>query len=100
MTTVLTEALCRDAAALLEGYRAGTWVPAPEEHELAENLARSRWDAPCFRAALREVAAAVRSGRLIDVLEPAVDVLDQPAVDGDVVLQLRVLVDALTAAAP
>jgi hypothetical protein len=43
------------------------------------------------------VPPGVRSGRLIDVLEPAVDVLDQAAIE-DVVLQLRVLVDALTAA--
>ncbi|WP_169317020.1 hypothetical protein [Actinacidiphila oryziradicis] len=45
----------------------------------------------------REVPAAVRSGRLIDVLEPAVTVLDDAAA-GDTVVQLRVLIDALTAA--
>jgi hypothetical protein len=59
---------------------------------------RGRWDGAFFRAALRDVVPAVRSGRLMDVLEPAVDVFDQAAaVPADVVLQLRVLVDALTA---
>jgi hypothetical protein len=94
-----TEALHRDAAMLLEAYRAGTWVPDLAKRELAEDLARSRWDAMFFRAALREVAPAVRSGRLITILEPAAKVWDQAANDvgGDVVVQLRVLVDALTA---
>ncbi|WP_329309676.1 hypothetical protein [Streptomyces sp. NBC_01262] len=41
---------------------------------------------------------AVRSGRLVDVFEPAAEIWDRPAVDRDVVLQLRMLVDALTAA--
>jgi hypothetical protein len=49
---------------------------------------------------LRELPPAVRSGRLIGVLLPAADVFGQA--DGDVpaetVLNLRVLVDALTAA--
>jgi hypothetical protein len=97
-TTALTEALNRDAGALLAAYRSGTWVPAPAERELVEGLARGRWDASFFRAALRDVAPTVRAGRLIDVLEPAVDVFDQAAAaPADVVLQLRVLVDALTA---
>jgi hypothetical protein len=97
-TTAIAEALCRDAAALLEAYRAGAWVPAPEEQDLAQGLAHGRWDVGFFRAVLRDVTPAVRSGRLVDVLEPAAEIWDQPAVDGDVVLQLRVLVDALTAA--
>lgn len=81
---------------LLESYRAGTWVPGPAERDLAEGLARGRWDAHFLRAALREVAPGVRAGQLIDVLAPAADIVDQAAGGGDVVLQLRVLVDALT----
>jgi hypothetical protein len=98
-STGLAEALRRDAAALLDAYRAGTWVPAPEEHEFAEDLARGHWDPLYFRTALREVPPAVRSGRLVDVLAPAAEVFDQTnaAVDEDVVVQLRALVDALTA---
>ena len=97
-TTAIAEALCRDAAALLEAYRAGAWVPAPEEHDLAQVLARGRWDVGFFRAVLRDVTPAVRSGRLIGVLEPAAEVWDQATIDEDALLQLRVLVDALTVA--
>lgn len=95
----LAEALRCDAATLLKAYQSGTWVPTPEEHELAEDLARGHWDPQYFRTALREVPPAVRSGRLVDVLVPAAEVFDQTnaAVDEDVVLQLRALVDALTA---
>ncbi|MFC8663976.1 hypothetical protein [Streptomyces sp. NPDC057199] len=94
------EALQQDAAALLEAHRAGTWTPAPAEHEFAKDLARGQWDGAFFRAALRDVHPVVLSGRLIDVLMPAAEVLDQAAADVDqgVVLQLRVLIDALTAA--
>lgn len=97
-TTALAQALLRDAAALLEAYQARTWTPAPAEREFAEDLARSRWTGTSFREALRDVPPAVRSGRLIDILEPAAAVLDQGAAADDTVLQLRVLVDALTAA--
>lgn len=96
-TSAVAEALRRDAAVLLEEYRAGQWVPEPAEHELAEQVARGRWDAHFLRAALREVPAAVRAGRLADVLAPAADVVGQEAGADDTVLQLRVLVDALTA---
>jgi hypothetical protein len=47
---------------------------------------------------LRDVPPAVRFGRLIDVREPAAEVLDQGVAAEDTVLQLRVLVEALTAA--
>jgi hypothetical protein len=94
----LTEALRRDALVLLQAYQAGTWVPAPQEREFAEDLARGRWEAPYLRAALREVPPAVRSGRLIDVLAPAAEAFDRTGIDQDTVLRLRVLVDALTAA--
>lgn len=55
-----------------------------------------QWTGPFFRASLRDVPSAVRSGRLIDVLAPAAEVLDQADVDQDVVHQLRVLIDAIT----
>jgi hypothetical protein len=93
--TLLAEALHRDAAGPLEAYRARTWTPTPEERQFAEDLARSQWNAPFWRAALRHVPPAVRSGRLIDVLAPAADVLDQTVVAEDIVLQLRILIDAL-----
>lgn len=96
-TSVLGEAVRRDAAVLLESYRAGTWSPDPAERDLAEGLARSRWDAHVLRVALREPAPGVRGGRLVDVLAPAADIVDQEPGAGDAVLQLRVLVDALTA---
>ncbi|SEO98194.1 hypothetical protein SAMN05216267_106414 [Actinacidiphila rubida] len=81
---------------LLESYRSGTWVPDPAERTLAEGLARSRWDAHVLRAVLREATPGVRAGRLVDVLAPATDVVGQAPGTDDVVLQLRVLVDALT----
>ncbi|MFF7199130.1 hypothetical protein ACIOC1_33975 [Streptomyces sp. NPDC088197] len=95
-TSALGEALRRDAAVLLESYRSGTWVPDPAERDLAEALARGRWNAHFMRTALREAAPEVRAGRLIDILAPAADILDQAAGGEGVVLQLRVLVDALT----
>lgn len=98
-TSVVADALRRDAAVLLEEYRDGRWVPDPAEHELAELVARGRWDAHFLRAALRAAAvrAAVRAGRLAAVLAPAADVVGQQAGAEDPVLQLRVLADALTA---
>jgi hypothetical protein len=97
VTSVWAEALRRDAAVLLDSYRAGTWVPDRAERDLAEGLARGRWDAHLLRAALRDAAPEVRAGRLVDVLAPAVDIVDQEPGTEDAVLQLRVLVDALTA---
>ncbi|RNG21617.1 hypothetical protein EEJ42_22505 [Streptomyces botrytidirepellens] len=71
-------------------------VPEQAERELAEGLALGQWSGPFFRALLREVPPAVQSGRLIDVLAPATEVLDQADVDENVVRQLRVLIDAIT----
>ncbi|MFG3499275.1 hypothetical protein [Streptomyces sp. NPDC047928] len=93
---VLADAVRQDAAALLEQYEDGRWAQEQAERELAEGLARGQWSGAFFRACLRDVPPAVRSGRLVDVLAPAADVLDRGDVDRDVVLQLRVLVDALT----
>jgi hypothetical protein len=50
-----------------------------------------------LRAALREATPGVRGGRLVDVLAPAADIVDQEPGAEDAALQLRVLVDALTA---
>ena len=48
------------------------------------------------RVAARRPAGCTRSGRLIDVLAPVTEVLDQACVDQDVVRQLRILIDAIT----
>ncbi|WP_411138006.1 hypothetical protein [Streptomyces sp. C10] len=95
----LADALRRDAAALLKQYRSGAWVPCAEERDLAEDLARMQWNAHSLRANLREIPAAVRAGRLVDVLDPAVAVAEQAgaATADGTLLQLRRLVDALTA---
>jgi hypothetical protein len=92
----LCAAVRQDAVALLAAYEAGRWVPEDAERELAEGLAMRQWTGPSFRASLRDVPLAVRSGRLIDVLAPATEVLDQADVDQDVVRQLRILIDAIT----
>ncbi|MGQ4388857.1 hypothetical protein [Streptomyces sp. SAS_270] len=95
----MTDALERDARALLEEYDGGAWSPNAGELLLAEGLARAQWSGPAFRASLRDVPQAVRSGRLIDVLDPATVVLESadtsPTRPG--LLALRRLVDALAA---
>lgn len=48
-----------------------------------------------FRSCLRNVPSAVRSGRLISVLDPAADVLGRGGGDPQAVVQSRVLIDAL-----
>ncbi|WP_461009677.1 hypothetical protein [Streptomyces capparidis] len=61
-------------------------------------MARLPWDGPHFRATLSQIPDAVRGGRLLDVLDPVVDVLDQAAaadIDQALVVGLRLLVDAL-----
>lgn len=95
-TNVLAAALSRDSAALLQAYETGQWVPEQAERELAEDLTLGQLSGPFFRTLLREVPPTVRSGRLIDMLAPATEVLDQADVDEDVVRQLRVLIDATT----
>lgn len=97
MTTIaLAAAVRQDAATLLAAYEARQWVPEPDERELAEGLAVGQWTGPFFRASLRDAPPAVRSGRLIDVLAPATEVLDHSDTDQDLVRQLRVLIDAIT----
>ncbi|MBP3081528.1 hypothetical protein WP39_29820 [Streptomyces sp. 604F] len=97
MTTIaLATAVRQDAGALLAAYEAGQWVPEQAERELAEGLAMGQWTGPYFRASLCGVPPAVRSGRLIDQLAPAIKVLDQADVDQDVVRRLRLLIDAIT----
>lgn len=93
----LAEALERDALALLDEYDAGSWQPSRGGQTLADGLARSPWDGTVFRAALRDATDDLRQGRLIDVLDPAVAVLEaadtraaRPAL-----LALRHLMDAV-----
>ncbi|MGP3991570.1 hypothetical protein [Streptomyces sp. 3N207] len=95
-TNSLADALRRDRAALLEAYDSGLWAPRSAERELAEDLARSPWNGTVFRASLRHLPPTVRSGRLIEVLAPAAEVLDQADVDQELVLRLRVLLDTLS----
>ncbi|MFC8360838.1 hypothetical protein ACFUIY_13300 [Streptomyces griseorubiginosus] len=98
-TLALTEALARDAASLLAAYDVGTWMPTEGERNLADGLARAHWGPGTPRAFLREVSLEVRSGRLVEVLDPVATVLETaeaPGRDGAVVA-LRQLVDALAA---
>ncbi|MFG2864712.1 hypothetical protein [Streptomyces sioyaensis] len=98
----MTNALARDSAQLLDEYERRVWHPTMEEHALAEDLAHMHWCPGSFRAALREVHPAVRTGRLVDVLDPATTVLEsREAVGGGAadaaVLALRRLIDVLAA---
>ncbi|MET7715473.1 hypothetical protein [Streptomyces sp. NPDC005407] len=77
-TIALADAVLRDSASLLQAYEDGQWVPEQAEREVAEGLALGQWSGPFFRASLREAPPTVQSGRLIGVLAPACEVLDQP----------------------
>ncbi|MFD8078215.1 hypothetical protein ACFV3E_36810 [Streptomyces sp. NPDC059718] len=99
-TTSAPDSLDAAAAGLLQDYHAGTWLPTDDERGLADGLARTRWSEHSLRAGLRGASPAVTDGRLGDVLDLAVQVLAQTpaaATDGTL-LQVRVLVDALTSA--
>lgn len=89
----LAQALARDTAALLQD--SGAWRPTMQEQELAEDLARSPWDAHRFRAGLRELPPAVQAGRLVDVLAPAATVAEAASETADAaLLLLRRLLDS------
>lgn len=96
----MTDALARDARALLAAYDDGSWSPADAEIELAGALARMHWSGSAFRAALRDVHESVRTGRLVEVLDPATPVLEltDTSAAPPALLALRQLVDALAAA--
>jgi hypothetical protein len=98
-TAAMTDALDRDARALLAAYDEGSWRPADGEFTLAGDLARAHWNGSAFRTALREVPPSVRSGRLADVLDPAAAVLEltDASIARDALLALRQLIDALAA---
>ncbi|MFG2800591.1 hypothetical protein [Streptomyces pseudovenezuelae] len=95
----MTDALERDARALLEQYDSGAWSPSAEDVRLAEDLARTHWDGSAFRTALRDIPEAARAGRLVDVLDPATAALEStnPSEARPALLALRQLVDALAA---
>ncbi|MEV0372494.1 hypothetical protein AB0I10_22125 [Streptomyces sp. NPDC050636] len=84
MTDALAESLARDAVTLHEDLRAGDWQPSAAEQLLAEGIARTQWNHHSLRAALRDLSADMRAGRLLDVIDPAVRVAEAigtPAVD-------------------
>lgn len=95
----MTDAVERDARVLLAQYDDGSWCPADGEFALAGDLARAHWSGSAFRAALRELPPSVRSGRLIDVLNPAAKILELVDASGarDALRALRQLADALAA---
>ncbi|WP_217208859.1 hypothetical protein [Streptomyces sp. AC550_RSS872] len=95
----MTDALERDARALLEEYDSGAWTPNAEDVRLAEGLARAHWDGSAFRAALRDIPEAALAGRLVDVLDPATAALEStdPSDARPALLALRQLMDALAA---
>ncbi|MEU1623135.1 hypothetical protein ABZ479_38330 [Streptomyces sp. NPDC005722] len=99
-TTPAPDSLDSAAAGLLHDYRAGTWLPTDQERDLADGLARTRWSEHSLRAGLRGASPAVAGGRLGGVLDQAVQVLAETpaAATDDTLLQVRVLVDALTSA--
>jgi hypothetical protein len=59
----MTNALERDAHALLVAYDDGSWRPTDAEFELAGNLARTHWSGSAFRTMLRDLPESVRAGR-------------------------------------
>ncbi|WP_310729094.1 hypothetical protein [Streptomyces sp. N2A] len=93
----MTQALERDARALLTAYEEGTWRPTAEELLLAEGLARSPWEETAFRTALRAVPDDDRGGRLVEVLDPATAILQAVDTYGawPALVALRQLIDAL-----
>ncbi|MFK0294271.1 hypothetical protein ACIQU6_27890 [Streptomyces sp. NPDC090442] len=98
----MAKALARDAAELLTAHEDAKRHPAPEVYTPAEGLAHMHWYPESFRTALREVHPAVRTGRLINVLNPATTVLEsRDSVSADAtanaLLALRRLIDALAA---
>ncbi|MET9879128.1 hypothetical protein ABZZ36_31515 [Actinacidiphila glaucinigra] len=98
--TPAPDSLDSAAAGLLHDYRTGTWFPTVQECDLADGLARTRWSEHSLRAGLRSASPVVADGRLGAVLDQAVQVLAQTpeAATDDTLLQVRVLVDALTSA--
>jgi hypothetical protein len=98
-TAALTDAVERDALLLLAEYEGRNWLPADGEHVLAGDLARVQWNGSAFRAALRDLPASVRAGRLVTVLVPAATVLELVDTSGarNAVQALRQLLDALAA---
>ncbi|MGI5255615.1 hypothetical protein [Actinacidiphila glaucinigra] len=98
-TTPASEPLDTAAAGLLHHYHPGTWLPTDQERDLADGLAHARWSEHSLPASLRSAPPAVADGHLGGVLDQAVQVLAKtPAATDGTLLQVRVLVDALTCA--
>ncbi|MFF3559704.1 hypothetical protein ACFYXS_06665 [Streptomyces sp. NPDC002574] len=91
-TTELHDAV----SALLQDFRAGSWLPTPAERGLAEGLARARWSMQTVRAQLRDQPESVTSDPLGQVVTTTVRALASPGTNAAALLTLRVLVDALT----
>ncbi|MFF4205714.1 hypothetical protein ACFYZ8_34260 [Streptomyces sp. NPDC001668] len=96
----MTDALERDARALLAAYDDGSWNPTDGEFELASSLARTHWNGSAFRAELRDIPESARAGRLVDVLDPATPFLEltDTTTAQQALRALRQLIDALAAA--
>ncbi|POX36888.1 hypothetical protein C3486_31135 [Streptomyces sp. Ru73] len=91
--------LNRGAAALRTAFATGQWVPLPAEHRFAEALRRARWTESSVRDLLRRADPALRTGRLVPLLQDALTVVLAHAPAGDVSLrEVRRLIDALAAA--
>ncbi|SNT58377.1 hypothetical protein SAMN05216252_1491 [Actinacidiphila glaucinigra] len=86
------------AAELLDDFRTGVWHPSVEERGLADGLAHIRWSEDSLRASLRDLPQAAADGRLCALLAlvaQAIAEAPEAASDGTL-LQVRVLIDALT----
>ncbi|NGO75777.1 hypothetical protein G6045_08835 [Streptomyces sp. YC504] len=97
MTDALAASLTHSAQALHSDLLAGTWTPSPQERLLAECVAYTDWTEHSPRTALRDIPDHVRSGHLVAVLHPAIQVAENigtPA--SDTALQkLRALIGAV-----
>ncbi|SNT44539.1 hypothetical protein [Actinacidiphila glaucinigra] len=97
-TAVPADLLGSATAGLLDDFRTGVWQPSVEERDLADGLAPIRWSEESLRASLRDLPQAVADGRLCTLFVLVVQVIaPAPGAASDgTLLQVRVLIDALT----
>ncbi|MFI9029488.1 hypothetical protein [Streptomyces sp. NPDC053560] len=89
--------LNRGATALRADFAAGQWVPLPEEHRFAESLNGCHWTESAVRALLHRAAPALRTGRLVPLLQDALTVVLAHVPHTDVSLrEVRRLITTLT----